>query len=473
VSGPEDLSRVDLSPVLKRRIRDAVLAELVAGGIDRFEIDGVARRAGVEPAWIRALWHDRRVLLMDVMLDRSAPVTPSPDTGSLRTDLEAGARVVIALSEEPEQRLIFRRMLPGGADSDLAEMSLDLWNARFRGSAEMLERARRRQQLRDGVDPETAVRIFSAALVSDCIFNDAPIRNEYVDQLIDIFLHGVLGAGGRDRPWGDVDQLARLRSSGADASAADLALEVAERVVVLTRAWADSLLDPVVMMETVRDDQGRVVDFLYRDVNRAACKEMDLTRAEMVGRSVFDISPYFGSSGLVDVYAGCAESGEPVVLNDYRYQHFDEQRRVDIRATYAGAEMIAVTWRVVTERYEAAQRDKRYRKLMDFSPIPVGVTTADGHFVSVNQAMASMVGYDIQTLLTMRWHDVTAPDLLPREIDMVAQMLAGARETYRTVKQYRHADGHLFDAELLLSCIRDENGEVENLIAQIIDQSGR
>lgn len=473
MSGPEDLSPADLAPVMKSRIFDAVLAELVAGGIDRFDIEGVARRARVEPAWIRAHWHDRRVLLMDVMLQRSASVSPVPDTGSLRTDLEAAARVVIDMSEEPKQRAVFRRMLPGGEDLDLAEISSDLWKARFRASADVLERARSRGQLRDGIDPETAVRIFSAAMLSDSMFNDAPIRAEYVDQLIDIFLHGVLGAGGRDRPWGEVDQLAQLRDSGAGASAADLALEVAQRAVVLTRAWADSLLDPMVMMETLRDDQGRVVDFVYRDVNRAAYEEMDLTRAEMVGRRVSDTSPHFGSSGLMDLYAECAGSGEPVVLNDFRYQHFDEQRRLDIRATYAGAELIAVTWRVVTDRYTAAQRDKRYRKLMDSSPIPVGVTTADGRFVAVNQAMATMVGYDIETLLTMRWQDLTAPELLPRESGMVAQMIAGTRETYRAVKQCQHADGHLFDAELLLSCIRDENGEVDNLITQIIDQSGR
>jgi len=239
------------------------------------------------------------------------------------------------------------------------------------------------------------------------------------------------------------------------------------------RVWADALLDPVVLYEAMRDEQGRVVDFICRDLNRAACDEVGLTRADLVGRTLLDMLPGFARSGLLERYTECLVSAQPLVLNDFRYMHYDQERHLDIRATIAGADLITVTWRDVTDRYESAGRDERYRKLMDFSPIPVAVTTAGGRFVWVNQAMATMTGYDIQTLLTMRWQDLTAPALISGEVERVADLLADRRETYRTVKQYQHADGHLFYAEWLLSCIRNEKGEVENLIAQIIDQSGR
>ena len=69
-------------------------------------------------------------------------------------------------------------------------------------------------------------------------------------------------------------------------------------------------------------------------------------------------------------YAECLESGTPLVLNNFGYLHFDEERQLDIRATSAAAEMITVTWRDVTDRFRAAQTDQRYRKLMDFSAVP-------------------------------------------------------------------------------------------------------
>ncbi|HNA51546.1 MAG TPA: TetR family transcriptional regulator, partial [Mycobacterium sp.] len=72
-------------------IREVVLKaafdELVDRGIDRFTVDRVAKRAGVEPDVIIAMWGDRRILLMDAVLSSSESVIPIPDTGTLRGDL--------------------------------------------------------------------------------------------------------------------------------------------------------------------------------------------------------------------------------------------------------------------------------------------------------------------------------------------------------------------------------------------------
>lgn len=449
------------------RILDAARRELVASGIDRFRIDGVARRAGVDQGLILERWHDRRVLLIDALLARTRASIWSRDTGSLYTDLDAVSALAIRNSQTAMGRALFRRILPG-EDVDLAEISSDLWNARFRDGAQILQRAAERGQLRDGVNPEDAVRMFAAAFYFDVIFNDAPVRQEYAEQVLDIFLHGVVGAAGRDRPWPDVEQLLS-HTDPADRGAADQALEAARRAVVLMRLWADALADAVVLYEAIRGDDGRVVDFVCRDLNRAACEEVGLSRSELLGRTIIEVLPMFAASGLLAQYAACVESGKPLVLNDFGYQHFDEERRLDIRATSAAAGLITVTWRDVTDRYKAWQTDERYRKLMDFSAVPAALATPDGRLVTVNQAMASMLGYDIDTLLTMRWQDLTAPETIPEELEVVADMLARRRDSYRAIKQYVHADGHRVWADLSLSCIRRPDGEVESLIAQIVD----
>ena len=71
----------------RRKFVDAALTELALVGVDRFSIDRVARRVGVDPEVITAIWHDRRVLLMDAVLSRAREHVPVPDTGSLRGDL--------------------------------------------------------------------------------------------------------------------------------------------------------------------------------------------------------------------------------------------------------------------------------------------------------------------------------------------------------------------------------------------------
>ena len=60
----------------------AAFDELVDRGIDRFTVDRVAKRAGVEPDVIIAIWGDRRILLMDAVLSSSESVIPIPDTGT-------------------------------------------------------------------------------------------------------------------------------------------------------------------------------------------------------------------------------------------------------------------------------------------------------------------------------------------------------------------------------------------------------
>lgn len=451
---------------VKDRVFDAVQAELRGSGLDKFSIDGVAKRAGVDPDVILARWHDRRVLLMEAMLDRTAASAWNPDTGSLYSDLQAVSDLAAQLSQAPTERETFRRVLPGSGDADLGEIVSDLWTARFRDGAGVLHRAAERGQLRDGILPEEAIRMFAAAFYYDVIFTDSPVRPEYAAQVIDIFLHGVVGAAGRDRPWRGVDHL--LRNDG-DPVQADWAVEAARSAVVLMRAWADALPDPMVLYEAMRDDQGVIVDFVCRDLNRAACEEVGLSRGELVGRTAVETLPNFASSGLSERYAECLATGKTLALNDFLYRHFDLQRRLDVRAAAAGADLITVTWRDVTDRFESAQRDARYRELMDFSTVPVALASADGRLVAANQAMADLMGYDVETLLTLRWQDLNAPEVLAGQLDIIAELWDGGRDSYRTIKPLVRADGQRIWVDLSLRCIRQSDGDVEHLIGQLID----
>ena len=48
-------------------------------------------------------------------------------------------------------------------------------------------------------------------------------------------------------------------------------------------ATLDSLMDPHVIFEAVRDDRGEVVDFIFTDANDAAIAYNHSTREEMIG----------------------------------------------------------------------------------------------------------------------------------------------------------------------------------------------
>ena len=177
------------------RIREIVLQaafdELVDRGIDRFHVDRVAKRAGVGADVILTLWVDRRILLMDAVLSSSESVIPIPDTGTLRGDLSLAFEAAVSIASTREGRRQLYSMLPRGRDFDPTEVQRDFWDNRLIAWAVTFRRAQQRGELRAGVDPFAATRMLAAAINFDVLFADNPISTEYVEQVLDIFLHGV------------------------------------------------------------------------------------------------------------------------------------------------------------------------------------------------------------------------------------------------------------------------------------------
>lgn len=170
----------------------AAFDELVDRGIDRFTVDRVAKRAGVEPDVIIAIWGDRRILLMDAVLSSSESVIPIPDTGTLRGDLSLAFEAAVTIASTREGRRQLYSMLPRGRDFDPTEVQRDFWDNRLIAWAVTFRRAQQRGELREGIDPMAATRMLAAAVNFDVLFADNPISAEYVEQVLDMFLHGVV-----------------------------------------------------------------------------------------------------------------------------------------------------------------------------------------------------------------------------------------------------------------------------------------
>ena len=120
-------------------------------------------------------------------------------------------------------------------------------------------------------------------------------------------------------------------------------------------------------------------------------------------------------------------------------------------------------------RRRQARADARYRRSMDNAAIGMCLIAPDGRFEDVNDALCQYFGYDADTLKNKTWQELTAPEYLEADLQKVNDVLAGRIDSYRMVKQYLDADGHRIWGDLSVSCIRDENGQVENFISQITD----
>lgn len=167
-------------------------------------------------------------------------------------------------------------------------------------------------------------------------------------------------------------------------------------------------------------------------------------------------------------------------ISIYHNDVIDQTRRYDVRVTRATPTSIVLTWRDVNERFEAARlleqardlrhkADMRYRRLVDNSGIGMGLLTPDGRFETANPAMCDFFGYDVATLRTKTWQELTAPAYLDADLQKVKDVADGRIESYRMKKEYIHAEGRHVWGDLSVSCLRTSDGEVESYVVQIID----
>jgi PAS domain S-box-containing protein len=80
-----------------------------------------------------------------------------------------------------------------------------------------------------------------------------------------------------------------------------------------------------------------------------------------------------------------------------------------------------------------------------------------------------MMGYDADQLETMSVQDITHPDDLAGDLELMASTLAGQRTSYRLRKRYRCAADREVWGDLSVALLRDENGEPIHYISQILD----
>ena len=120
----------------------------------------------------------------------------------------------------------------------------------------------------------------------------------------------------------------------------------------------ENMLDCFCIYTSVRDESGRIVDFLIEYVNAAACAANGMTKEEQTGKRLLEVLPYHRETELFDDYCIVLESGNPLVKEVLVYADiFNNQslpRTLDIRAAKLNDGVVAA-WRDITSRKVAEE----------------------------------------------------------------------------------------------------------------------
>lgn len=132
---------------------------------------------------------------------------------------------------------------------------------------------------------------------------------------------------------------------------------------------------------------------------------------------------------------------------------------------------------VITARKlaEAAIRSSEAmnRAAMDKAPIGTALVAPDGRFLKVNPALCQLLGYAESELLARDFQAVTHPEDLETDLSYLRDLIDGRRVSIEVEKRYLHRDGRVIWAQLNVSAVRGEQGQVEFMVSHIQDITER
>jgi PAS domain S-box-containing protein len=124
---------------------------------------------------------------------------------------------------------------------------------------------------------------------------------------------------------------------------------------------------------------------------------------------------------------------------------------------------------------EAALQQAQERFSATFNQAAVGMahTSADGHFLMVNQRLAEMLAETVDHLLERRLPDVVQPSEREVGSEEYGELLNGQRTLHRVERDLLRSDGSTFPAQLTVSILRPKGDNEKTVLWVVEDISAR
>lgn len=138
---------------------------------------------------------------------------------------------------------------------------------------------------------------------------------------------------------------------------------------------------------------------------------------------------------------------------------------------------LAGTVQDITERREAHERlrgsEERFRVTFETAAIGVALFSLEGKWLQVNPRLCSIVGYSEEELTKLTFQDITHPDDLETDLNLVGKLLAGEINSYTLEKRYIRKDTSLVWINLTASFVRTADGQPDYFIATVEEITSR
>jgi AcrR family transcriptional regulator len=180
---PRWRSRRAESAILEATI--ALLAELGFAGLT---IDGIAARAGVGKATIYRHWSSKAEVAVEAFKEFIPPLE-DPDTGSFADDVGAVLlQIVDGLSNSPLAAILPSLVEAAERDPELERHFKEFGATRRAVLRAVFDRAARRGELREGLDPDVAIDLLVGPIFTRRLVTRLPVTRKHAHAVLDLVL---------------------------------------------------------------------------------------------------------------------------------------------------------------------------------------------------------------------------------------------------------------------------------------------
>ena len=114
-----------------------------------------------------------------------------------------------------------------------------------------------------------------------------------------------------------------------------------------------------------------------------------------------------------------------------------------------------------------------FEEAFEYAAVGTALVGLDGQCLRVNESLCDLFGYSEQELSSRTFQDITHPDDLEADLELVEKLLQGELRTYQMEKRYFDKRGNVVWVLLSVSLVRDGEGEPLYFISQVQDISER
>ncbi len=223
-------------------------------------------------------------------------------------------------------------------------------------------------------------------------------------------------------------------------------------------------------------------NYIYEAANRTYLKYINKSRKDIVGKTVAEVWGDEVFEHNIKPNLDKCFAGEAVHFKGWIEFHKKGRGYYDVSyypyinekgdITHVAVFSLDHTDRKLAEdgRMES---DTRFRNAFDYAAIGMSLVSPDGYFLTVNQSLCKMFGYEEKELVGKNFREITYPDDMSIGLRIQKDLLSGRKNYAWMEKRYIHKEGHIVWAFVSTSLIHDSQGMALYFVSQIQDITQR